>query len=201
MQNLSKNAKIEFKFKTKQGKKMNSIKIIGRLTKDAEFVRKDGKIIIKGCIASNTQFKQEGKVCQETIFLNFVIKDKLAQFASEHKSQFVKSAIMLLYGSLSQGRYTDNKGTKSTYTQVVVGSIYFVKQETLSDEMLAKLDKINEKVKTQDDKNKQLEMEELKMCDDFESELDIFYDLIWGLNFLLEFWALKAVNFSLFGIF
>lgn len=177
MQNLSKNAKIELKFKTKQGKKMNSIKIIGRLTKDAEFVRKDGKNIIKGCIASNTQFKQENKIYQETIFLNFVIKDKLAQFASEHKSQFVKSAIMLLYGNLSQGRYTDNKGTKSTYIQVVVGSIYFVKQETLSDEMLAKLDKINEEVTTQDDRDKQLEMEELKMCDDFESELDIFYDL------------------------
>lgn len=47
---------------------MNSIKIIGRLTKDAEFVRKDGKIIIKGCIASNTQFKQENKIYQETIF-------------------------------------------------------------------------------------------------------------------------------------
>lgn len=43
--------------------------------------------------------------------------------------------------------------------------------------MLAKLDKINEKVKTQDDKNKQIEMEKLKMCDDFESELYIFYDL------------------------
>ena len=156
---------------------MNSIKIIGRLTKDAEFVRKDGEIIIKGCIASNTQFKQENKIYQETIFLNFVIKDKLAQFASEHKNQFVKSAIMLLYGSLSQGRYTDNKGTKSTYTQVVVGSVYFVKQETLSDEMLAKLDKINEEVTTQDDRDKQLEIEELKMCDDFESELDIFYDL------------------------
>lgn len=156
---------------------MNSIKIIGRLTKDAEFVRKDGKIVIKGCIASNTRFKQEDKVCQETIFLNFVIKDELAQFASEHKNQFVKSAVMLLYGNLSQGHYTDNKGAKSTYIQVVVGSIYFVKQEALSDEMLAKLDKINEEVKTQDDKNKQIEMEKLKMCDDFESELDIFYDL------------------------
>ena len=177
MQNLSKNAKIEFKFKTKQGKKMNSIKIIGRLTKDAEFVHKDGKIIIKGCIASNTQFKQENKIYQETIFLNFVIKDKLAQFASEHKNQFVKSAIMLLYGNLSQGCYTDNKGTKSTYIQVVVGSIYFVKQETLSDEMFAKLDKINEEVTIQDDRDKQLEMEELKMSDDFESELYIFYDL------------------------
>lgn len=84
---------------------------------------------------------------------------------------------MLLYGSLSQGHYTNNKGTKSTYTQVVVGSIYFVKQETLSDEMLAKLDKINEEVTTQDDRDKQLKMEELKMCDDFESELYIFYDL------------------------
>lgn len=43
--------------------------------------------------------------------------------------------------------------------------------------MLAKLDKINEEVTTQDDRDKQLKMEELKMCDDFESELYIFYDL------------------------
>lgn len=90
MQNLSKNAKIEFKFKTKQGKKMNSIKIIGRLTKDAEFVRKDGKIIIKGCIASNTQFKQGARFVKRRFFLTLSSKTNLLNLQANTKVNLLK---------------------------------------------------------------------------------------------------------------
>ncbi len=116
--------------------------IVGRLTKDIEVLYKDEKPIIKGCVVSNERFKKDGKIHQNTLYINFIIAGKRAQVALSEKELFVKSALMWLDGSLLQGTFQKN-GVRNTYIQLVVERWSFVSQAELSDEVLKKFDEYN----------------------------------------------------------
>lgn len=153
---------------------MNTLNIIGRLTKNVEFVRKGENLVAKGCIASNKKFKKGDKIWQDTIYLNFLIYGKLAEFASEHCEKLAKSKAVHLCGALSQRHYTDGKGAKSIAMQIIVDAISFLEQGHCSDEGLNQCE--NETARHLESEN--LTDEQMAdLYDEVQADLIYHYDL------------------------
>ena len=121
---------------------MTSATIVGRLTKDIEVLYRDEKPIIKSCVVSNERLKKDGKIYQNTLYMNFIITGKRAQVALNEKESFVKSALVWMDGSLLQGTFQKN-GARNAYIQLVVRQWSFLSQAEFSDEVLKKIDEYN----------------------------------------------------------
>ena len=76
-------AKIQHLNKKLKGKKMNSVTILGNLTKDIEFSYKGKVPLAKACVASNERYQmKDGKIRQQTTFFNLSIKGELAELTN-----------------------------------------------------------------------------------------------------------------------
>lgn len=158
---------------------MNKITLAGRLTKDIEFIHKGKKLYAKGCVASNKKFKKNGKIQQETIYFNFLIKGKLAEFVSEQGEKVTKGKVVHLGGSLSQRHYVDSKGAKSTFMRVIVDEISFMEQAEFSDEVLDEFEKkANEALNNQSLTDEQIENLSSEMEADLIYALDLNGEII-----------------------
>lgn len=104
---------------------MNSIVLMGRLTKDADIrSTQSGKVVASFTLAVDRPYTQNGK--KEADFIACQIWGKSAEVLgkSVHKGQRV-----LLEGRLQIRQYTDKNGNKRTAAEVVADRFEFIERK------------------------------------------------------------------------
>ena len=101
---------------------MNSVQLVGRLTRDPEVRYTDGgSTIARFSLAVDRRYKSENGPTAD--FLNCVAFGKTAEFIEKY---FRKGMRMGCQGRIQTGSYTNNDGQKVYTTDVVVESCEFV---------------------------------------------------------------------------
>jgi len=104
---------------------MNSVNLLGRLTRDPEVKYSTGEkslAIAKYSIAVNRAFKKD-----EADFINVVAFGKDGEFAEKF---FKKGDQIALTGRLQTGTYTNKEGQKVYTTDVIVEHQYFAQTKS-----------------------------------------------------------------------
>ena len=100
---------------------MNSVQLIGRLTRDPEVRYTDGGLSIAIFIlAVERRFKQENGAYAD--FINVVSFGKTAEFIEKY---FHKGMKVALNGRIQTGSYTDKDGKKVYTTDVIAENVEF----------------------------------------------------------------------------
>ena len=100
---------------------MNSVQLIGRLTRDPEIRYTDGGAsIARFSLAVDRRFKQENGA--DVDFINIVAFGKTAEFIEKY---FHKGMKIALNGIIQTGSYTDKDGKKVYTTDVVAENVEF----------------------------------------------------------------------------
>ena len=101
---------------------MNSVVLVGRLTKDPDVrYNPSGMGIAKFTVAVDRRFKREGQ--PEADFISCVAFGKTAEFMEKY---FTKGKLIGLSGSIQTGSYTNKDGQKVYTTDVVAENVEFV---------------------------------------------------------------------------
>lgn len=103
---------------------MNSVVLVGRLTKDIElrFAAGSGKAVAKFTLAVNRDYKnQEGKY--DADFINCLAFDKRAETLSQYLS---KGSQVAIKGKIQTGSYDAQDGTKRYTTEILIESFDFI---------------------------------------------------------------------------
>lgn len=101
---------------------MNSVQIVGRLTRDPEVRYTDGgTTIARFNVAVDRRFKKEGE--DNADFISCVAFGKTAEFIERF---FVKGQRIGLNGRIQTGSYTNKDGNKVYTTDVVAENVEFV---------------------------------------------------------------------------
>ena len=107
---------------------MNSVQLIGRLTRDPEIRYTDGGAsIARFGIAVDRRFKQENGA--DADFINIVAFGKTAEFIEKY---FHKGMKIALNGRIQTGSYTDKDGKKVYTTDVVAENVEFCESKGTS---------------------------------------------------------------------
>lgn len=105
---------------------MNSVNLVGRLTRDPEVRYTDGGLsIARFALAVDRRFKKEGQ--PDADFPTCVAFGKTAEFVEKY---FTKGQRMGLTGRIQTGSYTKDDGTKVYTTDVVVENVEFVESKS-----------------------------------------------------------------------
>lgn len=100
---------------------MNSVQLIGRLTRDPEVRYTDGGVsIARFSLAVERRFKQENGA--DADFINIVSFGKTAEFIEKY---FRKGMKIALNGRIQTGSYTDKDGKKVYTTDVIAENVEF----------------------------------------------------------------------------
>ena len=100
---------------------MNSVQLIGRLTRDPEVRYTDGGVsIARFSLAVERRFKQENGT--DADFINIVSFGKTAEFIEKY---FHKGMKVALNGRIQTGSYTDKDGKKVYTTDVIAENVEF----------------------------------------------------------------------------
>lgn len=108
---------------------MNSVNLLGRLTRDPEVKYSTGEkptAIAKYSIAVNRAFKKD-----EADFINIVAFGKDGEFAEKF---FKKGDQIALTGRIQTGNYTNKEGQKVYTTDVIVEHQYFAQTKSSGGE-------------------------------------------------------------------
>ena len=109
---------------------MNSVQLIGRLTRDPEIRYTDGGAsIARFGLAVDRRFKQENGA--DADFINIVAFGKTAEFIEKYFHKGIKIAIT---GRIQTGSYTNKEGQKVYTTDVVVEEQEFAESKAASSE-------------------------------------------------------------------
>lgn len=103
---------------------MNSVQLVGRLTRDPEvrYTNGDNQIAVaRFTVACNRRYKKEGE--QEADFISCVAFGKVSEFIERY---FQKGSSIGLNGRIQTGSYTNKDGQKVYTTDVLVESVEFV---------------------------------------------------------------------------
>ena len=101
---------------------MNSVVLVGRLTKDPDVrYNPNGMGIARFTVAVDRRFKREGQ--PEADFISCVAFGKTAEFMEKY---FTKGKLIGLSGSIQTGSYTNKDGQKVYTTDVVAENVEFV---------------------------------------------------------------------------
>lgn len=104
---------------------MNSVQLLGRLTRDPDVRYTDGgSTIARFTIAVDRRFKQEGGETAD--FISCIAFGKTAEFIEKYISKGVKIA---LNGRIQTGSYTNKDGVKVYTTDVVVENVEFAESK------------------------------------------------------------------------
>ena len=107
---------------------MNSVQLIGRLTRDPEIRYTDGGAsIARFGLAVDRRFKQENGA--DADFINIVAFGKTAEFIEKY---FHKGMKIALNGRIQTGSYTDKYGKKVYTTDVVAENVEFCESKGTS---------------------------------------------------------------------
>lgn len=109
---------------------MNTITIIGRLTKDPDVKtgRSSGKSFVKFTVAVDRKFK-DAQGNKQTDFLICKAFGKTADFIGTY---FVKGSKIGLTGSMQIDTYTAQDGTEQKETYILVNDVEFVESKSTS---------------------------------------------------------------------
>lgn len=110
---------------------MNSVQLVGRLTRDPDVRYTDGGLsIARFSVACDRRFKKDGE--SNVDFISCIAFDKTAEFTEKYFSQGKKIG---LNGRIKTGSYTNKEGIKVYTTDVIVESVEFVEsRNNLSEE-------------------------------------------------------------------
>ena len=106
---------------------MNSVILMGRLTKDVEvrYSQGDqGTAIGRYTLAVNRSYKRDGE--PDADFINILTFGKTAEFAGKY---FKKGQLVAVEGELRISSYTDKDGNKRWSTDVVVSKQHFAESK------------------------------------------------------------------------
>ena len=107
---------------------MNSVQLIGRLTRDPEVRYTDsGASIARFSLAVDRRFKQENGA--DADFINIVAFGKTAEFIEKY---FHKGMKIALNGRIQTGSYTDKDGKKVYTTDIVAENVEFCESKGTS---------------------------------------------------------------------
>ena len=107
---------------------MNSVQLIGRLTRDPEVRYTDGGVsIARFSLAVERRFKQENGA--DADFINIVSFGKTAEFIEKYLHKGKKVA---LNGRIQTGSYTDKDGKKVYTTDVIAENVEFCESKGTS---------------------------------------------------------------------
>ena len=107
---------------------MNSVQLIGRLTRDPEIRYTDGGAsIARFGLAVDRRFKQENGA--DADFINIVSFGKTAEFIEKY---FHKGMKIALNGRIQTGSYTDKYGKKVYTTDIVAENVEFCESKGTS---------------------------------------------------------------------
>ena len=107
---------------------MNSVQLIGRLTRDPEVRYTDGGLsIARFSLAVDRRFKQENGT--DADFINIVAFGKTAEFIEKY---FHKGMKIALNGRIQTGSYTDKDGKKVYTTDIVAENVEFCESKGTS---------------------------------------------------------------------
>ena len=107
---------------------MNSVQLIGRLTRDPEVRYTDsGASIARFSLAVDRRFKQENGA--DADFINIVSFGKTAEFIEKY---FHKGMKIALNGRIQTGSYTDKDGKKVYTTDIVAENVEFCESKGTS---------------------------------------------------------------------
>ena len=107
---------------------MNSVQLIGRLTRDPEVRYTDGGTsVAKFSLAVERRFKQENGA--DADFINIVSFGKTAEFIEKYFHKGIKIA---LNGRIQTGSYTDKDGKKVYTTDIVAENVEFCESKGTS---------------------------------------------------------------------
>ena len=107
---------------------MNSVQLIGRLTRDPEVRYTDGgSSIARFSLAVDRRFKQENGA--DADFINIVSFGKTAEFIEKYFHKGIKIA---LNGRIQTGSYTDKDGKKVYTTDIVAENVEFCESKGTS---------------------------------------------------------------------
>lgn len=107
---------------------MNSVQLVGRLTRDPDVRYSDGgSTVARFTLAVDRRFKKEGG--DEADFISCVAFGKTAEFVEKW---FQKGQRMGLTGRIQTGSYTNKDGQKVYTTDVVVENTEFVESKGAS---------------------------------------------------------------------
>lgn len=104
---------------------MNSVQLLGRLTRDPDMRYADsGSTIAKFSLAVDRRFKQEGGETAD--FINCIAFGKTAEFIEKY---FTKGLKIALNGRIQTGSYTNKDNVKVFTTDVVVENVEFAESK------------------------------------------------------------------------
>lgn len=104
---------------------MNSVQLLGRLTRDPDVRYTDGgSTIARFSLAVDRRFKQEGGETAD--FINCIAFGKTAEFIEKY---FAKGIKIALNGRIQTGSYTNKDGVKVYTTDVVVENVEFAESK------------------------------------------------------------------------
>ena len=108
---------------------MNSVQLLGRLTRDPEVRYTDGgSTIARFSIAVDRRFKQEGGETAD--FISCIAFGRTAEFIEKY---FAKGVKIALNGRIQTGSYTNKDGVKVYTTDVVVENVEFAESKGASN--------------------------------------------------------------------
>ena len=108
---------------------MNSVSIIGRLTRDPELRSTASNIsVCSFTVAVDRRFKSEGQ--PDADFINIVAWRQAAEFVAKY---FTKGSRIGITGSIQTRNWEDDEGKKHYETEVIANSVEFCDSKKPSD--------------------------------------------------------------------
>lgn len=108
---------------------MNSVQLVGRLTRDPEVRYTDsGTSIARFSVACDRRFNREGEDSAD--FISCVAFGKTAEFLEKY---FYKGKRIGLNGRIQTGSYTNKEGQKVYTTDVIAENVEFVESKNSGD--------------------------------------------------------------------
>lgn len=103
---------------------MNDVTLIGRLTKDVElrYLQDSGTGVASFILAVDRDFKNKNGE-RETDFIPIQVMGKMAENMAKYLS---KGSLVAINGNLRIDKYTDNEGTKRSFTKVSARNVQFL---------------------------------------------------------------------------
>jgi len=110
---------------------MNSVSLVGRLTKNPElkFAQGTGTGVCTFTLAVNKRFKREGE--PDADFINIVCFGKTAEATANYMT---KGKLVSLVGSISTRNYEAKDGTRKYVTEVIANEVNFLEKAGATDE-------------------------------------------------------------------
>lgn len=105
----------------------NSVQFIGRLGKDPDFnLTSNGKPVAKFSIAVDQGKDSQGKD-KETMWLNIVVWDKLAEFVEKYA---YKGMQVLVAGRLQMQKYVDKSGVNRQAIDILASTVQLLEKKS-----------------------------------------------------------------------